>query len=104
MLDRFARSIAVSFMRQHHKTGSATMTAHSLVHAFRLNRKCSGVVIVLAVNEKHRLIQLVGEHEGRHFQVRVGRLPQRSFLILKSEGRERPVVCATASDPSLKKI
>ena len=60
---RFARRIAVCFMRQRHVADRRAMPLERHVEPLRLNREGAGVVVGLAVNQEDRLVDLVGVKE-----------------------------------------
>lgn len=51
-----------------------------------LNRKCAGVVVVLAVHQKDGRLDFVCFQERAHCQIDLRRLPQRSFFRLHQPG------------------
>lgn len=48
------------------------------------------VVVICAVDEQQRLLDLVGILEGAHHSVRIRSLPQRALLRLEAKRRQRP--------------
>ncbi len=82
------------FRRKHHQTHRAAIAPNRRVQPFRLDRKRSGVVVRLAMNQKDRRLDLVREPEWRHAGVRIRRFPECSTLALEAKRSQRPVVSA----------
>src|SRR5690606_25656598 len=64
-------------------------------------RERAGVVVVLAVDDQQRVLDLVGVVERRHRQIGVLGLPVVALLSLEAERRQAAVVGAAASDTGL---
>ena len=84
--DRLACPVAVALVRQQHQTGRAAVPLDGLEQTLRLDRKGAGVVVLLAVDEEKRLVDLVRARERRDARVDIGRLPVRAALGLEAEG------------------
>mmetsp|Transcript_11256 Transcript_11256/g.33799 ORF Transcript_11256/g.33799 Transcript_11256/m.33799 type:complete len:279 (+) Transcript_11256:553-1389(+) len=91
-------------MRKDDKATGSSVALQCRIESLRLQGEGAGVVVSGAVDEQQRLLDEVRVLEGAHGGVGVGRLPQCALLRLEPERRQRPVVCAAASDTSRKKV
>ena len=64
-----------------------------------LQRERPRVVVVLAMNQKHRGRDFVGVHERRHLHISVRRLPDRTLLGLMIPRTQAPSISPQDAKP-----
>ncbi len=89
------------FVGQHHQPRGTAQPLHRGEHALALDRERAGVVVVHAMDEEDRVLDLVGVVERRHLLVDVLRLPVVALFGLEAERGQRAVVGAAARDAGL---
>ena len=89
------------FVGQHHQACVAAQALDRGEHALALHWEGAGVVVLFAMDQQQRVLDLVRVVERRHRTVDLGCLPEIAFLGLETERGERAVVGATAGDAGL---
>ena len=74
------------------------------VEPLGLDREGAGVVVRLAVDQQDRLIDPVGEGEGRHLRIGVAGLPVGALLGLEAERGQGAVVGARTGDAGAEQV
>ena len=77
----------MALMWQYYQLGDTALTCHCSIHSLALHGVCTGVVIVVPVQQEQgslSVCQLFGVGEGGQLVVDVGYLPIVSFLRLEA--------------------
>ncbi|MCZ6690636.1 MAG: hypothetical protein O7H41_13665, partial [Planctomycetota bacterium] len=91
MLDALDGPVTVVLEGQQDEAGDASGAAHSLKEDLGLDSQGAGVGVLLAVDDEHGLVDLVGEEGWRKLNVGITGLEQRASLGVPSERRAREV-------------
>jgi hypothetical protein len=82
----------VRLVREQHQASGTAIASNGLIELAGLYRRRAGIRVFRAVHDQKGRLQSVGKEKWGDFQIDIRCLPNRSPLVLETEGRERFVI------------